>query len=159
MIYQWKLSPSQFPVSAQVAGECLEALRVRSNGHLTPRAVVDEARPEDSPLHPGFEWNDAAAAEAYRETQAKDMLRSIVVQLPQRPDDARPTRAFVSVEVERSPVYTSIDAALSDDSLRAQVIARAWSELRAWRERHKELEDLADLFAEIDRTEARLGFD
>ena len=44
----------QWGVSAQIAGEELERIEAR-DGEITPRAVVDEARPEDSKLHNAFE--------------------------------------------------------------------------------------------------------
>ena len=47
------------------------------NGQLTPQIVVDEARPETAPLHDRFEWDDATAGEAYRRTQAADLIRSV----------------------------------------------------------------------------------
>lgn len=149
-IYQFKLGARQFPVEAQVVGEELETLRVRNNGHLTPRAIVDDARPPDAPLHQLFQWDDAKAAEAYREVQAQEVLRSVVVQIPERPPTADPVRAFVSVRVEHQPVYTSVGVALADDAMREQLLAQAMRELTGIRERYKELSELAALFTQID---------
>lgn len=149
MIYHWKLE-RQYPVEAQVVGEEIEALRVRHNGHLTPRSVVDNARAENSPLHPLFEWDDEKAAAAHREHQASDVLRSIVVQLPERPYEAAPTRAFVSVRVENEPIYTSVQTALSDEAMREQMLAQAMRDLQSWRRRYNEINELAALFAQID---------
>jgi len=33
-------------------------------------ALVDEARPAGSAIHPMFEWNDLVAAEAFQQTSA-----------------------------------------------------------------------------------------
>lgn len=149
MIYKWK-PQAGIQVDAQVAGERLEELRVRNNGQLTPRAVVDDARPEQAPLHPAFEWRDEVAAEKYREDQARYMLRQITVTLPEEDKERPPIRAFVNVRVEDSQSYTHVAHALSDAELRQQVLARAWRELQDWRQRYKELEELADVFSAID---------
>jgi hypothetical protein len=151
MVYEWRLGPRQFSVEAQTVGETLEQLRIRCNGHLTPRAVVDDAKAPDSPIHPIFEWNDARAAEAHRESQASELMRMIVVRLPEQRGDAEPVRAFVSVRVEQEPFYTSVQIALGDDGLRQQLLAQATRELVAIRKRYTQLEELADLFVKIDR--------
>ena len=46
---------------------------------LTPEAVVNEARDEDSVLHRDFQWNDAVAGELYRLQEARKIIRAIVV--------------------------------------------------------------------------------
>lgn len=74
--YCW--TPGQeLRIDAQAAGEVLRALADVHDGRLTPRIVLDEARPDTSPLHSGFEWDDLRAAERYREGQARLLLRSI----------------------------------------------------------------------------------
>jgi len=55
----------------------LKCMAVKRSGILTPSAVVDEARPEDSPLHAAFEWDDSIAAEKYRLEQARRLLRQV----------------------------------------------------------------------------------
>jgi hypothetical protein len=148
MIYKWK-SQAAIPVGAQVAGEHLENLRIINNGQLTPRAVVDDARQEGSPLHPAFEWDDSVAAERFREEQARYMLRQITVVVPET-GTPTPIRAFVNVRVEGGQSYTHVVHALSDTELRLQILAQAWKDLQSWREKYKELEELAGIFAAMD---------
>ena len=160
MIYEFRLSERQFPVDAQLAGEALEDLRVRSNGHITPRAVVDASREKTAPLHPIFEWDNAIAAEAHRESQAQDLMRSVVVRLDQQKPEQDPVRAFVAVRVEREPVYTDVRTALEEPNLRAQLIEAATRELYGVRKRYSQLVELADLFAQIDELRfGRIGTD
>jgi hypothetical protein len=45
------------------------------NGNIDPKDVVNAARSKKNPLHDSFEWDDSVAAEAYRITQAKDLLK------------------------------------------------------------------------------------
>lgn len=156
MIYQWK-DGSHVRLDPQIAGEELERIRVLWNGRLDSKDVVREARSEDSPLHPAFDWDDASAAEKYRVEQAKYLIRSIEV-IVERPDEEpTPIRAFVSVERDNDRSYTTTAHALADEELRRQVLQQAWCELEAWRRRHAELIEFAKVFAEVDQ--ARLAFE
>lgn len=151
MIYQWKKGAHHAPnIEAQTAGEELERIRVHNNGRLENADVVSAARDKASPLHPAFEWNDKKAAEAYRLDQAGDLIRAVDVVMEKDDDTAKPIRAFVSVKRDEDRSYTSIQHALSDDDLRAQVVAQAWSELEAWRKRYAELVEFAKVFALIE---------
>ena len=64
----------------QQIGECLDRIRIK-HGHLKPEVVVSYAKPDESPLHRVFEWDDAAAAEEYRLIQARTLVRSVVVEM------------------------------------------------------------------------------
>lgn len=150
MIYQWK-PEARVKVAAQLAGEELERIRTWNNGRLEPEAVVRESAAPGAPLHDEFEWNNRAAAECYRLDQARYLIRSIGVVVDRDDEDARPVRAFVSVQRDEDRSYTSTAHALADPELRAQVIAQAWCELEAWRKRHAELIELARVFTVIDQ--------
>lgn len=68
------------------------------NGELTPAGVVDEARPEDSELHHRFEWDDAIAGEAYRRTQASELIRSVRIMFSDNATgEPKSVRAFQSL--------------------------------------------------------------
>lgn len=64
-------------VPAEVAGT-LRGLYAKV-GNLHECDVVDIARDESSPLHRYFEWDDDAAAEAYRLVQAAELIRRVRV--------------------------------------------------------------------------------
>ena len=83
--YFGSLSPAYNDAEAQVIGQ--EITRLHEDGVHTPAEIVEAARPEDAPLHPFFCWDDAAAAELFREAQAIHMTCSIVVR---RRDNGRP---------------------------------------------------------------------
>lgn len=153
MVYQWK-SGSHIRIDAQAAGEEMEALRVRNNGRLDTEIVVQAAAAEDSPMHQHFEWDNDRAANAWRNGQAGHLIRCITVTIDKTNGEAAPIRAFVSVKRDEDRSYTSIQHAMSDNELRAQVVAAAWSELTAWRDRHAELVEFAQVFALIEKAEA-----
>ena len=92
--YQWRNgSRIRGGVDAQAAGEELDRIRDKHNG-LQPQDVVDESKPDEAPLHPCFEWDDAAAANEHRKHQARTLVRSIEVVYP----EAEPEPAFIHVE-------------------------------------------------------------
>lgn len=152
MVYKFKDTASMPNVDPQAAGERLEELRVHNNGLLTPRAIIEEARPESSPLHNAFEWDDTVAAQKHREWQARYLMGALVAIVPQTETD-KPVRAFVNVHREKQQGYTSVAHAMSDAELRAQILAQAMREAIAWKERYREYEELAEIFAAIDRSE------
>ena len=75
----------------------LRALYEKNGKRLTPELVVRDARSPSSPLHGCFEWDDSAAAEAWREQQARTLMRSVVYQVQTE------TRVVETVQYVRDP--------------------------------------------------------
>lgn len=154
MIYQWKAGSRFDGIDAQKVGEYLEGLRTDAGG-LTHQVIIADAEANPAaPTRMAFTWDQAKAAHEYRLTQAAYLLRSLVrLDLPNNAD-AKPiiTRAFVVVrETDGDQIYTATHVALADPELRAQVLARAFAELRAWQRKYADLEELAELFSVADR--------
>lgn len=147
MIFQFK-SHVSLPVEAQVVGERLERLR-KKHDIITPSLVVHDAENKRSVLHPCFEWDDSKAGRAYREDQARYLLRSVTVVIP-KGEKTQSVRAFVHVETEETTGYTSIEFAMSKKEMRQQIIDRALSELGDWQRRYDMYEELGGIFAAID---------
>lgn len=140
---------SRLAGDAQVVGEAIETIR-EENGTVGPALVVDSARPDGSPLHPYFEWNDGEAAEQYRRTQASHLLRSIVAVRTDGVELKAPTRAFVSIKSadegddEAPPAtYTSISEAIRVVDYREQLMKDALRDLDAYRMKYQLLSDLS----------------
>lgn len=146
---------SRHKVSAQVAGEVCDELSV--DGKITPSDMVDASRPDDAPLHPEFEWDDSVAAERYRETQARAIIRHIItyVEMPDddektvirvvdrdaEPDDdvvVRKVRAFSSPHRGGGSAlpYESTFDMLSSDEGRDVLISNAHRDMEAFIEKH-----------------------
>lgn len=133
--------------AAVVGPELAELARERGGG-FTPAEVVDRARPEGSPLHPHFTWDDAEAARLHREDEARQLARSVEVVIHTRETGGErlvPIRGFHSVVLSDDPgadgaqrrqVYVPLQTVAQQDPLIAQVIANAGRELRGWRERY-----------------------
>lgn len=139
--YVWA-SGSRVDGDAQIVGEV--CARLEREGRLSAKELVNESRDEDSPLHGMFEWDDAIAAEKYREVQAGKIIRSIVVKVE---DSPLPFRAFSSLRPQQ---YVSTQKALSREDTRKFLLDSAKRELEAFRRKYRTLEELADVFRAID---------
>jgi hypothetical protein len=53
----------------------------QKHGTLTPQAVVQAAQNAKSPMHDCFEWDDKVAGQAFREDQARALIRSVRVEV------------------------------------------------------------------------------
>ena len=147
MTYQWK-TPYVMPVDAQSAGEELDRI-YQKHGNLIPSNVVEESRDETSVLHPCFEWNDAAAAEKYRETQAGLILRNITV-VSESVGNEEPVRAFVSVQKS----YQPIEIVLSDQEKTEELLRNALKELVSFKAKYNTLSMLKPVFDAIEKVSA-----
>ena len=159
MVFEWRTGvriQGHTHVPAQVVGETLEQIEARS-GALHPGAVVDEARPNASPLHPLFEWDDSNAAEKYRLHQARQVISSVVVSRVDNQEVAKPISAFVNIIQNAEHGYVSTVSAMSDDEKRGQILRKAHADLLLWRNKYQALQEFSELFTVIDRvTEAAL---
>lgn len=66
-------------------------------GRLTPEAVIEDARSPKSPLHDQFEWDDSVAAQHWRTEQARQLIRSVTVQI------TTDTRTYTTPHYVRDP--------------------------------------------------------
>lgn len=150
MQYQWRPGFRHAKLDPQPIGECIEALRIAEGGICLPEQLVEIARQAASPLHPLFEWDDTEAAIAYRREQAGDVLRHVAVVIESEPE-REPIRAFVVVQrPDEKQGYTSIHAAMYDDEFRRQVLDRAKAELKTFRRKYAEYQELAAVLQAID---------
>ena len=148
MQYAWKTGTVR--CHPQVAGDFLEAARLKNDGLITPAIIVRLARPKRSPLHRAFEWDDAAAAHQNRLDQAGEILRQLVIKVT-KDDRELVTRAFVNIRsVEGGGSYTSIHIAMNDQEMREAVLEDAWRELETFRRKYADFEELLEIMNVID---------
>ena len=69
------------------------------DGEVRASALVEAARPQQSPIHNAFEWNNRKAGHEYRLIQARQWIRNVTIII----DDRTPER-LVHV-----PVFDSLD--------------------------------------------------
>lgn len=74
--YVWKDGSRYAGVDANDAARVLHHIAER-DGSIQAQAVVDEAKPEESPIHPVFEWRDEVAGNEYRKWQSRHLVRCV----------------------------------------------------------------------------------
>lgn len=142
--YKFKID-GLFPVDAQTAGEELDRIYTKT-GTLDPAQIVSESRSAAAPLHPCFEWDDATAAEKYREGQAQKLMRAIVT-VVETDSGPQAVRAIVSVAQDYRPIRVVLE-----DPKQAQVLLQtALKELKSFQRKYIMLTELAGVFAAIDQ--------
>lgn len=132
----------------------LEQIRRKHRGVLHPQAVVSFAESPDTALHSAFDWNDGSAGAKWRLWQARQLIRVMVVVEEHGGQEMR-IQPYVSLPADRRKGgYRTLTSVLGDDERRAELLAAALAELRSTRQRYRQLQELAKVFAEIDRVEA-----
>lgn len=139
---------------AQVYGDFLEQLK-RQHGTITPDLLIKVARNRNCVLHGFFQWDDAKAAAGFRVEQAKWLIRSMLVEI----DPGKVTRAFINVDMshdedfaESTGNYMPIRDVLVDTNLRKQLLETAYDEMRFFRHKYANLQELVRVHAVIDDT-------
>ena len=145
MIYKWKIS--KYSVDAQQAGEELERIR-NKYGELSPADIVQESISVNSVLHNCFEWQDDIAAQKYRERQAQDLIRNIVVEAVVDKEVNPPIRAFVSIQGDYKPIQEVVTV----EDRRKELLQNALKELQSFKTKYNQLYELSELFEAIDNT-------
>lgn len=118
-------------------------------GELTAQAVVEEARPETAPLHHRFEWDDAIAGEAYRCTQAAELIRSVRIQYAIDPKGERKyIRAFSSLrdggDTERGG-YVPTEELVQDELATKILLKQCEREINDLKRKYGHLKEFAEL--------------
>jgi len=141
--FGWKKG-CRFSVDANVAGRICEELA--REGRLTAQELVNVSRPEDTPLHKCFTWDDSVAAEKYRCQESRCIIGGLEVNVV---GDTPPTRAWVNCEVA-SPNYERLELVLKDDDKRSKLLSLALQEMRTFRTKYQNLCELAEIFEAMD---------
>lgn len=150
MVYRFRSGETYRGIPAQAAGAELERIRESNDGKLHTDAVVKAAKTKTSPLHDAFTWDNGKAADQFRLSEARYLLREIVVIQEQ---DEVPVAAFVHVRVAPSETQESdayyqssavitdspreYEAALADCVTRLESAQRSIAELRGLATRGK----------------------
>ena len=143
-------------VTAQDAGETLAAIEAR-DGHVTTMAVVDEARPKTSPIHPAFEWRDKVAAEEHRKWQARQLIRSVRIISTNAEGESTDQPAMIHVKAEskgQENAYHAAARVISDLDLFQRAMTEAETKVLSAKRTVLELKDLAEQTDQRDKLRA-----
>jgi hypothetical protein len=151
--YAWK-EGARYHGDAATVGRALMRIE-RTYGGIEAPLVVKEAESPQSPLHDYFEWDDAVAGVRFREEQARSLIRH--VQVVRSNGSGTYVRAFVVVEDAGGEAYQSIAKVMSNEQLRSQLLRRARAELETFRRKYRDLKELSDVFAAIEKVQSEGG--
>ena len=130
---------------AQKVADELEQI---GDDNLTPSQIVDAARNPETELHKCFEWNDAIAAEKYRERQARCIMHNLVFIEQEIPKDRPEIRVHYCPQMGKGYVQTK-KIVRNEDSYK-KLLEMAWAELRAFKIKYGMLEELKEIMDLID---------
>lgn len=129
----------------------LRALHSR-DGVLTCEAVLEAARPKNSPLHDYFTWEDSRAAERYRLIEAGRLIATVRIEYRQKKAaQIIYTPAFIptGTSSEGKKQYYPVEEVTQNDFLREKALADARREMESTRDRYSHLVDLLELSTEV----------
>lgn len=145
----------------------LEEIKRANGGTATPHKVVEYAKDPNTALHGKFTWDDSEAAHGYRLWQARQVLRVYVrYEIPERettqvklkfaeskPVAVKTTRGTVSLPSDRKAGngYRWVEDVLANPDHRSEMLSMAKRDLALFRRKYKELSELAEVHAAIDR--------
>ena len=121
----------------QAISDRLSELAESNGGRLTPDIVVEDARQKSSPLHNYFEWNTKQAAYHYWRAQARQLIKSVKIEIRTEtrkirvvayvhdPDCSEKEQGYISIMQLKSETDKARDAIVSEFSRAAAALERA----------------------------------
>ena len=131
----------------------LKSIADANGGILRAVDVVEAARPDTSPLHQQFDWEDSEAAHKWRMHQARNLIR-VTVEYIGTGDQKTSTRVFVSLTTDRQEdggCYRATAAVMSDAGYRRQLLADALEEMQRFEKKYADLKELVEVFTAMRR--------
>ena len=112
--------------------------------------VVEKAKNEQSEMHNLFEWDDTIAGQKYREAQAGTMIRCLVI-AKKEDQEEKPTNIRIFHNTgKRDNAYTPITRFIRNQDEYAELLERAYEELRAFKKKYSSLSELDEILSLID---------
>ena len=147
--FSWR-NGSRYGVKAEAFAGVLRCIEVR-DGVATAGAVVEAARPTDSPIHSLFNWDDTEAARLYREEQARGAIRSlrVVVTFDEAPKETGPHIAYINVHKGDQRGYVNAPEVMASVTMRDEAVEAAKAAFLSLRERHRALSKSSDELREL----------
>jgi len=145
-IYEWK-DGARIKKDPQIIGEYIDSIATKYGGSLSPKVLVDLAGDPENILHDIFLWDDSLAATKYREDQARNLLRNIMVTIEESKGEQ--IKAFVNIKSDGESVYKPINSVISNPSELKYIIDQARSELSAFVKKYGKYKALAESLYQV----------
>lgn len=129
-------------LDAEEAGR--ELFRIREQyGFLKNDIVVNEAASKSSPIHSAFDWDDATAAQSWREKQAANLIRSVIIVEQKKPEMHAFTLVVERVDNEPVKYYLPTEEVAKDEVMLNSAMLLLRRQLAAIERSIEELEGLS----------------
>jgi hypothetical protein len=155
--YAWSDNRAEWKgIDAQRAGEHLEELYDKYNGHLTKEEILADARNKRSPINAFFHWDENEAAEHWRHKQVSILLSNLRVK---RAKKATTTRAFVFVsnpDHKGRKVYIDIQSAMRNPEMKHELVEKALTSLKRWITQYGGAEELRYVGATVEKLHQKI---
>lgn len=132
MVYQWKPG-ARVRADAQIAGELCEKLS--NEGRLSPKELLNESRPEESPLHSAFTWDDGIAAEKWRTHEASMIICCLETKVA---CVQKPVRSFVTLQADDG-CYQPVERVLETKQSRDVLLGLALKDAMIYKNKYEHL--------------------
>jgi hypothetical protein len=158
----WSDTRPPVDADANEVWEQLERIREEYSDGINAENVVEDARDENTPLHPViYRHSDEQAAKLYRKKVARRVVQSIEVKVEAPDKHEEPTKAFVNVkDHDGNRKYKPTEEVLNDEDLRQQALENVLQSIVTLQEKHDQYERLSEILATAQRRiEAEIGGD
>jgi len=112
---------------------------------LTPEKVVEEATPEDAPLHPAFEWDNEKAGHEHRKHQARNLIRKVEIVYGENTSPV-----YVHVNAEK-PSYQPVELVVQKPDMFALALEELTGKLMASKRSVEQLENAAKVGTDTEQ--------
>ena len=173
--YSYRKGTVSHGVPAQTVGRVLESIEQKGI-EVTAESFLDASRPEDSPTHKIFTWNDGIAAEKWRLHESKTILNHLEVEITYVKDSPsqvvvaevdektetkiKSRSAYVNVNPKKfgqRATFVPVEVAMSNEEMRLQVLKNVLSDLLSYQKRYEDFEELREVFEAIDSVAQKIG--
>lgn len=128
----------------------VEKIASLNGGRITPDAVLQDAKSAKSPLHDQFDWDDSSAAQNWRLQQARELIRSIKVEITTESRTVSTVRYVRDPSAGEAQGYVEVAKLRDDRTLAAEALAAEIKQANALVARARSLADALGLSAEIE---------
>lgn len=115
---------------------------------FSPEQIVEAAKDKNTELHKCFTWDDTVAAENWRKHQARMLVAQLVIRTETTDKEPVAVRVIASTNVRNE--YKPVVKVIEVEQDYADLLARAFAELKAFRQKYKTIKELREIFEAID---------
>lgn len=120
-------------------------------GHVQPSTVIEEARPQTSPLHDSFEWRDDVAGHEYRLIQARTLIRRVKIRVVDSVHDQHVVHVKRADSSKGEGKYYPVSTVAKDDRMFAIALEEAENRLASAKRAVKMLMDASRSETDVDQ--------